>query len=69
MNFDIRTDESEEITSLQCNDGLYVQNCGGCVFITIGLNYDANSIGIYTKEDADNLSKALEKAIELKWWD
>lgn len=68
MNVDIRTDELEEITILQCDHRLYVQNYEGCVFITKSLNYDADAIGIYTKEDADNLIKALEKAIELKWW-
>jgi hypothetical protein len=69
MNIDIRNAASNNTTtSVQYAEMGFVQNWYGTVFVTKGLQDGAANVLIKTKQDALNLIKALEKAIELNWW-
>ncbi len=70
MNIDIRSADSNDIiTSVQYAASGFVQYFeGNSVFVTTSLRESADAVLIYKKQDALNLIKALEKAIELNWW-
>ena len=73
MEFDIRTNEPEEITILRFADdiryhasGISRSGCGG-VWVT-GTHTERN-LRICSEEHAQNLIKAINKAIELGWFE
>lgn len=68
-SIDVRKDTKTKISKIQFSDSMY-----GCAYyldsngghaVTI---QGACAVYIASKEDAQNLIKALEKAIELGWW-
>lgn len=75
---DIRENEDLKITQIQFADpaskhrsgyyGIILEQCEGGDFVAIA-DEDADWCGkIKSKRDAENLIKALQKAIELNWW-
>ena len=71
-SIDIRVNGEENITKIEFSDSMgvgvnayFLDACGGN---GVTIDDDDTCVNIASKEDAQNLIKALEKAIELGWW-
>jgi hypothetical protein len=69
VEIDIRKEGLTEVVDvIRFVDMGVLQNAGHCVFVTDSKEGDRFSVELYFQEDAENLIKALEKAISLGWW-
>lgn len=69
MEIDIRSTKEEEIEIIRfASDGV-VHNVGGDIFISTGGKMNDDAVKISTKEDAQNLKLAIDKALSMNWWD
>lgn len=76
MEFDIRINQAEEITLLRFADdgggyhasGILRRADGSVEVIDIESERSEHNLQICSEEDAQNLIKALHKAIELSWF-
>ena len=68
MEIDIRGDFTEAIDVIRFSSQGIIQDVQGTIYVTEGEALSANAVNISTSQEAKDLIKALEKAIELNWW-
>ncbi|WP_443698971.1 hypothetical protein [Pseudomonas sp.] len=68
MEIDIRKDLEFQADVIRYAGEGILQIYKGDYFVSYSEDSNADAVEIYSKEDAENLIKALEKAISLGWW-
>lgn len=75
MEIDIRSENAEQVQIIRFDDydenyynAAYLLNSYNQVKICHNSDYSEKQLSLLSKESAENLIKALQKAIELDWW-